>query len=239
MRASLLSLFLFIYGFSICASASASPSLCTKDNYDRLGKLYLHANTAFVQNLFLILSCEGAIDSPNRQAQYVSLVGGLLRNNSSLISTVMDSATVSKNSTATKVVIYALWLCSTPECRAVLESRPFSLHSKDIESLLKQAPMDPYHTPIDSPAALDYLWGYFLGTGDAAIPKRILEEVLLKGAPEQGGHSILTYGAARWSFLSLAEQHERIEELLRERKGTSKEADELLLELTTSPKAYP
>ena len=224
-------LLLIVSGCSVQASGKESLQVCTSENFSQLNALYRNTSEEFVANLFPILTCQGAIDIANRRGQYVSMVGGLLRENPNLITTVIDSATRSRNATAPKIVLDALWLCNSSECRKALAGRPYQLPQDDVDALLKQAPPDPYRMAIDSPAVLDYLWGYFLGTGDSKIPDRILSEILLRPRPQQGSTLILTYGAARWSFLSMASQHEIIGNLLRARKGTSEEADRLLSEL--------
>ncbi|MBR4615247.1 MAG: hypothetical protein IKO55_06540, partial [Kiritimatiellae bacterium] len=60
-----------------------------------------------------------------------------------------------------------------------------------------------------APGILDFLWGYFLATGDAQAPRR----VILRGGmtvPDAPGVVDLTALAAQWSSVSLAKDHSAV-----------------------------
>jgi len=75
-----------------------------------------------------------------------------------------------------------------------------ALEGKSIDDMVPQDLVDY------APGILDFLWGYFLATGDAEAPRR----VILRGGmtvPDRPGVVYLTARAAQWSSVSLAKDH--------------------------------
>ena len=57
-----------------------------------------------------------------------------------------------------------------------------------------------------APGILDFLWGYFLATGDAEAPRRVIRRGGMT-VPDAPGVVDLTARAAQWSSVSLAKDH--------------------------------
>lgn len=57
-----------------------------------------------------------------------------------------------------------------------------------------------------APGILDFLWGYFLATGDAEAPRRVIRRGGMT-VPDKPGVVDLTARAAQWSSVSLAKEH--------------------------------
>ena len=57
-----------------------------------------------------------------------------------------------------------------------------------------------------APRILDFLWGYFLATGDAEAPRRVIRRGGMT-VPDRPGVVDLTAKAAQWSSVSLAKNH--------------------------------
>jgi hypothetical protein len=57
-----------------------------------------------------------------------------------------------------------------------------------------------------APGILDFLWGYFLATGDAEAPRRVIRRGGMT-VPDRPGVVDLTARAAQWSSVSLAKDH--------------------------------
>ena len=57
-----------------------------------------------------------------------------------------------------------------------------------------------------APGILDFLWGYFLATGDAEAPRRVIRRGGMT-VPDKPGVVDLTARAAQWSSVSLAKDH--------------------------------
>lgn len=57
-----------------------------------------------------------------------------------------------------------------------------------------------------APGILDFLWGYFLATGDAEAPRRVIRRGGMT-VPDKPGVVDLTALAAQWSSVSLAKDH--------------------------------
>ena len=57
-----------------------------------------------------------------------------------------------------------------------------------------------------APGILDFLWGYFLATGDAEAPRRVIRRGGMT-VPDKPGVVDLTARAAQWSSVSLAKGH--------------------------------
>jgi hypothetical protein len=90
--------------------------------------------------------------------------------------------------------------------------------------------------PIADAASLDIMWHYFIATGDEIIPERIFDFLQsnwsrIEDTKTEGSDFIILFGSARWSFLSMAEQHSIVRKVLDSHASTSKIAQLLLAEL--------
>ena len=75
-----------------------------------------------------------------------------------------------------------------------------ALEGKTIDDMVPQDLTDY------APGILDFLWGYFLATGDAEAPRRVIRRGGMT-VPDRPGVVDLTARAAQWSSVSLAKNH--------------------------------
>ena len=75
-----------------------------------------------------------------------------------------------------------------------------ALEGKSIDDMVPQDLVDY------APGILDFLWGYFLATGDAEVPRRVIRRGGMT-VPDRPGVVDLTARAAQWSSVSLAKNH--------------------------------
>lgn len=241
MNKRLIFLSMLLLFISFDATYAQTSDNCTADNFRRISSLYDYRTHETAKVIFNILDCGGSLSEPTKMKPYVALVGGLMQENPELIEDIYASAQTVRNADAAKIVLDGLWFCNTEPCRAKLRSRPFSLPQKNVDELLQETPPDPFSLPLDSPASIDVLWGYFTATGDKKIPQRIFELVksnwkLYDSSETIGAEKRLLIGAARWSLVSMAAQHQRVKSVLETAKTTSPEASKLLDEVEQEAK---
>ena len=75
-----------------------------------------------------------------------------------------------------------------------------ALEGKTIDNMVPQDLVDY------APGILDFLWGYFLATGDAEAPRHVIRRGGMT-VPDRPGVVDLTARAAQWSSVSLAKDH--------------------------------
>jgi len=236
---SLIGLFLLSPGLLY----SADSEICNKDNYSRIAKLYNNRSSATAQILFSILDCDSGLSKKTKRAQYVALIGGVMKKNPELIEDLYDSANKAKSIEAPKIFLDGLWICATKPCKDKLLSSPFSLPMKDIDALLKETPPDPYSFPITTPESIDFLWGYFISTGDIQIVKRIFGVVRSNWNSYNaqimvGVNKRMLIESAKWSLVSMAIQHKLVKDALIAESDKFPEAIELLKEIEKESTRY-
>ena len=217
------------------ASFAAETDYCTKEYFGRISRLYENRTHDTAKILFNILDCNNSLSKKTKIRPYIALVGGLMRTNPELIDDLYRSVESIKNLDAPKIYLDALWFCATEQCRTKLRSGPFSLPQKDVEDLLKDTPPDPFTLPLDSPAAIDVLWGYFTATGEPKVVQRIFDFVKSNWKyyeapgdikPEQ----LVLIQFARWSLTSMAAQHQKVQAVLHDVRNKSHEASTIHFE---------
>lgn len=212
-------------------SYGEGSKFCTEENYKKIMVLYQNRNSETAKTVFQILSCKERISDQSIRGQFVALVGGYMQKNPALIDHLLISARTAKNADAAKIYLDGLWFCSTRECKGKLRERPFELPVEDVDKLIAEPPPDPLSIPIKSPATLDFLWGYFFGTGDTRIVERIYGLIsdnweALNSNKSIGLDKRIVLSAAHWSLLSLASQQELVRSVLEKKKTPV--AEELL-----------
>ncbi len=227
--------FLF-YHFSGIEIWAAESKACKHENYKMLSSLYQNPTEEMAGKVFEVLACEGGFSKPTKVKPYVALIGGYMRTNPKLLEKLYAGVSNAKDMNAPKLFLDALWFCGTEPCRAKLRARPFNLPQKDVDALLRETPPDPYTLAIDSPAALDLLWGYFTGSGENKIPQRIFDFVrsnwnLYDSTGSVTVEKLQLLRSARWSFVSMAAQHKKVRAVIDSLKNTSPEARALLTEV--------
>ena len=221
----LISILLFLLLISIPVFSFGEDSqYCSEKYYKKISPLYKNRNAETAKIVFQVLSCGGQISEESKRGQFVALIGGYMRENPNLIEHLLDSANATKNTDAAKIYLDGLWLCATNECRNKLKERPFKLPTEDINNLLAEQPPDPFSMPMSDPATLDFLWGYFFGTGDTKIVERFFTLLsdnweALNSESTIGANKRLVLSAARWSLVSIASQQKRVKDVLEKKKS--------------------
>jgi hypothetical protein len=95
---------------------------------------------------------------------------------------------------------------------------------QDVNNLLQEPPPDPFSIPIQDPETLDFLWGYFFGTGDTKIVERIYNLLkdnweALNSKDPMGTNKRLVLSAARWSLVSIAAKQALVKNVLKNKNS--------------------
>jgi hypothetical protein len=132
------------------------------------------------------------------------------------------------------VLILGIWYSSLGEAKPLLEqlARSMPKHREMIDHLLAHGRPGLLEIPLEQgPWVLDALWGNFMATGDDAPVVRIISAlpwINVRGDVPR----LLVGGAARWSLISNAVQHERAMAVSREQLALQpKEVREVLLQV--------
>lgn len=110
-------------------------------------------------------------------------------------------------------VIYSgLWMANSKQGKAALESLAKAARAdegKRLHALAVSVPPTLQAMSIDSPAALDFLWGSFMASGSEEPVLRIISQ--MKRANTKGNIAeTLIGGAAQWSVSANARQHPKV-----------------------------
>ena len=121
------------------------------------------------------------------------------------------------------ILYSALWMANSKSSGAALERLANGAtpdEARSLRSLLSTPPPTIESMAIDSPAALDYLWGFFLASGSDVPVLRIIDQ--LKLADVRGNlNAMMIGGAAHWSLSSNARQHDRVLSIVKARMLTA------------------
>jgi hypothetical protein len=167
------------------------------------------------------MSQSGLLDGENVSPPLFGFLAGVLKDNPDRVSEWIDKLTSIKESHL-GIVVLGLWYANLPSSQnrvyAILDNHP-SLKSQ-FAFLEKGSPMDVEQIPLENGAwVLDALWGKFAATGGKAPVVRIISSLPwleVKGDVKK----LMIGGAARWSLISNAEQHERVLMFCREELKT-------------------
>ncbi|KJS02826.1 MAG: hypothetical protein VR65_04055 [Desulfobulbaceae bacterium BRH_c16a] len=211
------------------SSFGEDSQYCTQEYFKKISTLYQNRNPETAKIIFQVLCCGDQISKESKRGQFTALVGGYMQENPSLIDHLFTSASSVKNTDAAKIYLDGLWLCSTNECRNKLKERPFQLPAEDVNNLLAESPPDLFSMPINDPATLDFLWGFFFGAGDTKIVDRVYQLLAdnwkdLNSSDPIGANRRMLLAAARWSLVSIASQHEFVKDQLEKKNSTVAQA---------------
>jgi len=211
----------------------AGTDYCTNDNFKRISRLYENQTHETAKIIFNILNCNDSLSKETKIQPFVAMVGGLMRSKQDLIDDVHASVESIENLQAPKIYLDALWFCASKACQTKLRKQPFSLPKEDVDALLKETPPDPLTLPLNSPASIDILWGYFTATGEPKIVQRIFDLVRSNWTyydkpGDIGADKIMLIQSARWSLISMAAQHQKVQAVLEAARTKSPEAAALL-----------
>ena len=112
------------------------------------------------------MSEAGALASADAETPVVAFLGRVLAKNPAKIAVWM-AALADLSDSDKKVLHKAIWLSDTDAGKAYLKDH-------GAEDLLKEPVPDTLKKEIDSPSAIDVLWGHFFATGDEAPVRRIV-----------------------------------------------------------------
>lgn len=138
------------------------------------------------------------------------------------------------------VLLLGLWYSGVPDAKAVLKELATTMpaQSARIEFLTGTPAPRIVEMPPDQGAwVLDAWWGYFLATGDE-LPVRAVIAVLPWTQVRGDVGRLATGGAARWSLVSNAVQHDRVLAICKAQlKAQPPEVAKLLAEVVQAAEA--
>ena len=143
----------------------------------------------------------------------------IMRNNPELISSWVQ---VGKElgSGIRQFIYFALRECGSEQCLNELRKNPYGYDEQGMKVFSDSKRYTVETVPLNSPGSLDYIWADFLATGSDVGVRRIARLVgekwpLFESKSLHGGE-LLVVGAARWSLVSNAEQHQKVLSVLKE-----------------------
>ena len=171
-------------------------------------------------------SSKGFMNEGKNAPPFIGFVAGALHKTPAIAPSLVETLG-SLRKADQPVVILGIWYSGHPQAKDILQrlskSRP--AHKELIARLLANAPLGVLDLPLEQgPWVLDTLWGYFMATGDDAPVARIITAlpwVNVRGDVPR----LLVGGAARWSLVSNAIQHERVMAVCRKEAASSSRED--------------
>lgn len=121
-------------------------------------------------------------------------------------------------------ILYSgLWMANSKESKAALERLAQGAapeEAQQLKSLLASPPPTIESMDINSPASLDYLWGSFSASGADAPVLRVIDQIRLV-ATKGDVNTMIIGGAAKWSVLANARQHDKVLKIVKARAETA------------------
>lgn len=130
------------------------------------------------------------------------------------------------------ILYSALWMANSKESRTALEKmaqRAAPEEAKALRALASSPPPTVESMTIDSPASLDYMWGYFSASGSDKPVLRVIDQMKL-GNTKGNASAMLIGGAAQWSVSANARQHEKVLKIVKANVKTADPETKALLE---------
>lgn len=116
-----------------------------------------------------------------------------------------------------KVLVGAIWTSNIEDTQAILQSwLPMASEElqQTIQACIDRPAIDILEAPLD-PSVLDALWAGYFATGKPEFLTRLVDALEIPHEEEDGMGNLMTYGAARWSIASNAEQHADVLDVLK------------------------
>lgn len=178
-------------------------------------------------------SAKGFMQNGKKAPPFIGFIAGVASKNPSIVPSLADQLS-SLPVIDQPVLILGIWYSAYPETKPLLTSLKKSMpqHNEMIEYLLANGRPSLLELPLEQgPWVLDALWGYFMATGDDAPVARII--TALPWVNIRGDVSRLRVGgAARWSLISNAIQHQPVMATCREElKSQPKQVADVLREV--------
>lgn len=172
---------------------------------------YLDPEPQLVGEAIRAANAKGFFNDGKSAPPFIGFIAGIVSKNPSMAPALARQLT-SLPEVDQPAVILGIWYSGHPQARLLLQrfSKSMPSHKAMIEHLLTSAAPQLLEIPIEQGTwVLDALWGNFMATGDDAPVARIITAlpwVNLRGDVPR----LLVGGAARWSLISNAIQHERV-----------------------------
>ncbi len=167
----------------------------------QIGDLFLSWDALCAQGLF----------KPSNSASLLGFFTAWVETHPESLSTLTGTAPRLKTETFRELLMSILRAVGTEPAKAALAALGASVSEEPQrpETVFRKAP---------SPALLDYFWGSFFATGDAARIAPILDAAFGPSDASAVKADPVTQGAAQWSLESLAKRHPAVHEALTKRQ---------------------
>ena len=129
------------------------------------------------------------------------------------------------------ILYSALWMANSRESKDALEQLAKGAKDAEARSLRELASSTPPTVEtmvLDSPAALDYMWGSFMASGSDKPVLRVIDQMKLVNRKGDIGAQLIG-GAAEWSVSANTRQHERVQRVVRTRAESADSETKVLL----------
>lgn len=232
-----------VHSFLFTIALACSSAYAADENFNDAEKLgrwityyYSKPEPQHLTEAILAASSQGFMKNGKKAAPFIGFIAGVVSKNPSIAQPLAEQL-ASLSEVDQPVVILGIWYSTYPEAKLLLErlSKSMPHHKAMIDHLLANGRPGLLELPLEQgPWVLDALWGYFMATGDNAPVVRIISA--LPWVNVRGDVSrLLVGGAARWSLISNAIQHERVMTVCRnESASQSGEVTEVLREVIAS-----
>lgn len=135
-------------------------------------------------------------------------------------------------------VAFAVYQAKLPQKAAYIDRLLYDEDMEETRQAMKDREATPLETlPVNSPAALDALWGAFSASGKAEYVRRIISALGQTIGADGKQKPDMVQGAARWSLGSQASQHKRVFEICKQEvdnKNLSPDKQEILENIVRS-----
>ena len=183
---------------------------------DFMSRYYEHPNPSRITDSLT------AIKEDHMLKNFFSLSGfyaPIMRQNPEMISSWIQAAK-DLGSDMREFIYFSLRQCGSEKCLSELRQNPFGYDEQGMKTFAEFKSPTVETIPLTSPDSLDFLWADFLATGSDVGPRRIARLVgakwpLFESKNLHGGE-LMVVGAAHWSLVSNAEQHQKVLRVLKE-----------------------
>lgn len=217
-----------------------SPAISADEHFadaEALGRwityYYSNPEPQHVVEAIRAASSQGFMKNGKKTPPFIGFIAGVISENP-LMAEPLAERLATLPEVDQPVVILGIWYSTYPDAKPLLEhlSKLMPSHRTMIDHLLANGRPGILELPLEQgPWVLDTLWGYFLATGDDAPVIRIISA--LPWVKVRGDVSrLMVGGAARWSLISNAIQHERVMAVCRKEEASQiEEVKEVLRDI--------
>lgn len=201
--------------FGLLLASFTTPTFAGFQSQEDISKwltfYYQTPDPARIPEAIEYMSQSGMLNKKNAIAPIFGFIAGAFKNNPDRVGEWVEMLNSVKEEHLGAVVL-GLWYANLPESQALaytmLDKHP-SLNS-EFAFLREGSPMSVEEIPLEQgPWVLDALWGNFLATGKKEPVERIM--AALPWIDIKGNiNKLMIGGAARWSLISNAVQHDRV-----------------------------